>query len=122
MATDCALVADATPGRDASRIDWRQLELSPSVQTKDGVRRRWSQLVGQPLSRREHLRLNDDQVQLVGRWSNPQRFDSLLSLSLRNTTQESITLTRLVFPTENGLDSFLSIQEWEQLSFLRNGY
>jgi alpha-galactosidase len=61
-------------------------------------------------------------VELVGRWSNAPGFGSLLALKLRNTSSESITITRLVFPTENGLDSFLSIEHPEHLAFLRNGY
>ncbi len=61
-------------------------------------------------------------MRLHGTWDNSPEFGSLLSLELTNTSEESIRLARLIFPTENGLDSFLSGFRPDDISFLRNGY
>ena len=113
-----------TKRRDPGRIDWRELEVSPTVHTKEGTHRRASSLTRDPGAQhsRRDLRFFDDQIELTGRWSNEPRFGSLLSLSLRNHTDHSITVTRLVFPTENGIAPFLSIDNRDHVSFLRNGH
>ena len=113
-----------TGRRRPGRIDWRELEICPTLHTKDGTRRRASPLTrdDDPERSRRDLRFLDERVELTGHWSNEPRFGSLLSLKLRNRSDRSITITRLVFPTENGIEPFLSIESREHLSFLRNGH
>ena len=104
------------------RISWDQVPVAPAIQLKYGIQRRLSRLEPLPVERRGEILYGGDQVRLHGSWDNSPEFGSLLSLELTNTSEESIRVARLIFPTENGLDSFLSGFKPDNISFLRNGY
>ncbi len=108
-------------GRPA-RISWDQVPVQPAIQLKYGIQRRLYRLEAHPVDRRGEILYVGDHVRLLGRWDNSPDFGSLLSFELTNTGEESIRVARLIFPTENGLDSFLSGFRPDRISFLRNGY
>ncbi|HOV14803.1 MAG TPA: hypothetical protein PK771_10995, partial [Spirochaetota bacterium] len=103
-------------------ILWDQIELSPSVQIKDGIIRKIIKLDKIQTQKRENICFINDCVELKGKWDNSPVFGSLLSLKLTNISKQSISLCRLVFPTENGLDDLLKEFDYKDISFLRNGY
>ena len=103
-------------------ILWDRIELSPSIQLKDGIRKKVFPLKREKTDKREQLDFKNDFVELKGKWDNSPGFGSLLSLKLTNISKKTIRLTRLVFPAENGLDDFLKDFSYFHISFLRNGY
>jgi alpha-galactosidase len=103
-------------------ILWDQIGIQPSIQLKYGIRRKLFPLYKILTEKRGELAFGNDFVKLTGKWDNSPEFASLLSLKLTNISKKSIRLTRLVFPTENGLDAFLNGFNPGDISFLRNGY
>jgi len=103
-------------------ILWDQIPLSPSVQLKYGIRRRLFPLEPVPTDARGHLHYRNEHIDLDCRWDNYPGFGSLLSMKLANVSASSIRITRLVFPTENGLNDFIRDYDPHNISFLRNGY
>lgn len=101
---------------------WDQLEISPSVQLKFGIKRKVFPLTKKFSSDRSKLTYVNQYVELTGKWDNSPAFGSRLSLKIKNTSKELIKICRLVFPTENGLDDFLSTFKYKDISFFRNGY
>jgi len=108
--------------KNRHRVVWDNVELSPSIQIKTGIRRKVLTLSCQDNSNRDQINFDNELVQLKGKWDNSPGFGSLLSLKLTNKTKKSLRITRLVFPTENGIQSFLQDFKPKNLSFLRNGY
>lgn len=103
-------------------ILWDMVNLSPSIQLKLGVKRKVFPLTAKDTGRRDSVHFVNNFVELKGKWENSPKFGSLLKLKLKNITDSSIRLTRLVFPAENGLDDFLKNFNQNNISFLRNGY
>lgn len=109
----------------AHAIFWHEIGISPTIQLKSGVRRQVVPLVRQDTGRRGHLHYGSEQVELSGQWENltdDGESGAILRLRLANRSRESIRITRLTFPTDNGLDAFLGEFDPEDISFLRNGY
>jgi alpha-galactosidase len=104
------------------RVTWDQVAVRPTVQLKYGIQRQLHHLDQERTSERGELVYAGGGVRLSGSWNNSPGFGSLLALELTNTSEESIRVARVTFPTENGLDAFLSVFEPENISFLRNGY
>jgi alpha-galactosidase len=103
-------------------ILWEDFNVQPSVQIKKGIRRKLLPLASQYTGRRDLLVFLNSKIELKGRWDNSPGFGSLLSLKLTNISSKSLQLTRLVFPTDSGLDNFLEGYDPKDISFLRNGY
>ncbi len=103
-------------------IIWDLLDINPSIQLKFGIKRKIFPLMKKFTGSRSNLLFTNDYVELKGKWDNSPGFGSLLSLKLTNISDSSIRITRLVFPTENGLDNFLKDFDSSNISFLRNGY
>ena len=89
------------------KILWDEMDIHPTIQIKIGIRRKNYPLTGQYTKNRGILYFVNNFVELKGKWDNTPEFGSLLSFSLKNISDSSLRLTRLVFPTENGLDKFL---------------
>ncbi len=104
------------------KILWDQIGIRPSIQLKFGIRRKIFPLTNQFTKNRSNIYYVNNYVELKGKWDNSPGFGSLLSLKLKNISDSSIRLTRLVFPAENGLDKFLKGFDPGNISFLRNGY
>ncbi len=104
------------------RIIWDQIGIMPSVQLKFGIKRKVFPLAMQFTKNRDTLHYTNNYVELKGKWDNSPGFGSLLSLKIKNTSDSSIRLTRLVLPAENGLDKFLKGFNPADISFLRNGH
>ncbi len=103
-------------------ILWDELELRPTIQIKLGTRRRLDPLRPVEGSRPGRPRYRGQEVELEGRWEELDGGGSLLRLRLVNRASESIRVTRLTFPTENGLAAFIGDFRPEKISFMRNGY
>lgn len=103
-------------------IIWDSLDINPSVQLKFGIKRKIFPLIEKETKSRSNLLFTNEYIELKGKWDNSPNFGSLLSLKLTNISDSTIRITRLVFPTENGLDSFLKDFDSKHISFLRNGY
>jgi alpha-galactosidase len=104
------------------RIIWDQIGILPAVQLKFGIKRRLIPMRMHFTKNRDTLHYDNEFIELRGKWDNSPEFGSLLSLKLKNISENSIRLTRLVFPAENGLDKFLKGFSPSNISFLRNGY
>ena len=113
-------------GEKRKRLDrsilWHEITISPTLQLKVGIRRRVVPLVRQETGRRGHLLYRAAAAELKGKWENLEEDGAVLRLKLTNLSSESIRITRLTFPTENGLDAFLGDFDPENISFMRNGY
>ena len=103
-------------------ILWDEIEINPSVQLKFGIKRKVIPLQNMSNGPRGTLHYMNEHIELKGKWDNSPGFGSLLSLRLTNISSSSIRITRLVFPTENGLDDYIENFDPKSLSFLRNGY
>ncbi|HOJ64731.1 MAG TPA: alpha-galactosidase [Spirochaetota bacterium] len=103
-------------------IIWDSLDINPSVQLKFGIKRKIFPLKKIETNSRSNLLFKNEYIELKGKWDNSPSFGSLLSLKITNISDSSIRITRLVFPTENGLDNFLKDFDSMNISFLRNGY
>jgi len=108
--------------RSHYEILWDQIELDPVCQIKDGVLRRAYQLPLVESRRRGHLLFRNELLELEGHWSDREGFGCRLTFTLKNVSESSIRLTRLVFPAENGLESWLRNFPVKNITFLRNGY
>ncbi len=106
----------------ARSILWQEITISPTLQLKVGIRRRVFPLTRLETGRRGSLHYRSDSAELKGRWENLEEGGAALRLKLTNISSESIRITRLTFPTENGLDAFLGDFDPENISFMRNGY
>ena len=104
------------------QVRWDQVGISPSVQLKFGIKRRVVPLERSETHKRGALQYGNRYIELKGRWDNSPGFGSLLTFRLKNVSSSSIRITRLVFPTENGLDDYIRDFDPAGLSFLRNGY
>lgn len=104
------------------KILWDQIGINPSIQLKFGIKRKLFHLTKQFTKNRSNLYYVNNYIELKGKWDNSPAFGSLLNLKLKNISDSSIRITRLVFPAENGLDNFLKGFESNNTSFLRNGY
>jgi alpha-galactosidase len=103
-------------------ILWDEIEINPSVQLKFGIKRKVIPLQRTASGPRGSFRYINEYIELNGRWDNSPVFGSLLCLRLTNISTSSIRITRLVFPTENGLDDYIKDFDPDSISFLRNGY
>ncbi len=103
-------------------ILWDELELCPSVQLKFGIKRKLFPLDPIKTDQRGALHYSNNYIDLKGEWDNSPGFGSLLSFKLTNRSSSSVRITRIVFPTENGLNDFIRDFETSNISFLRNGY
>lgn len=112
----------ARHARDTPRIPWDQIGLDPVLQLKFGVTRQRFPLKQVPASGRGALRYENGFVRLDGHWKEVSGLGSRLSFRLTNIADESIRITRLVFPAENGIDEYASSFDVQNISFFRNGY
>jgi len=103
-------------------ILWDEISLFPTIQLKFGVKRKVFPLTKQFTKKRSSVYYVNNYVELSGNWDNSPGFGSLLSLKLKNISDTSIRVARLVFPAENGIDTFLKGFRPSKVSFLRNGY
>ena len=103
-------------------IRWNRIGTNPRLQLKFGINRQTFQLKQIPSEKQESITYANEYVRLEGRWKDIPGFGNRLSFSLKNITDESIRITRLIFPAENGIDSYVSSFDTRSLSFLRNGY
>ena len=109
-------------GKRNYEILWDEIEINPSVQLKFGIKRKVIPLQNMSSGPRGSLHYMNEYIELKGRWDNSPGFGSLLSLRMTNISDSSIRITRLVFPTENGLDDYIKDFDPKSLSFFRNGY
>ena len=103
-------------------IIWNKINITPSVYLKSGIHREQFPLTEQYTSTRSSLYYVNNFIELKGKWDNSPNFGSLLSLKLKNISKNSIRISKLYFPAENGLDNFLQNFDSKNISFLRNGY
>ena len=103
-------------------ILWDEISIAPAIQLKTGILRKTVPLERQVTGRRGHLTCRNEFVELKGRWEELEENGSTLALKLTNVSSESIRITRLTFPTENGLNAFLGEFDPNNISFMRNGY
>lgn len=103
-------------------IFWDPLAQSPVVQLKEGILRRRYPLALVPTDGRDNVVYENEYVRLEGIWRELDAGCCTLSLRLTNRNDLSIRVTRLTFPAENGLDSFLQGLSLQETTFLRNGY
>ena len=103
-------------------ILWDQIGLFPSIQLKIGIWKKSFPLTKQFTKKRGNLYYVNNFAELSGKWDNSPGFGSLLSFKLKNISDSSIRIARLVVPAENGLDNFLKGFHPSNISFLRNGY
>ncbi len=108
--------------REAPRIPWDQIGMDPYLELKFGVNRKCFALKQQPANGRTALVFENQFIRVEGRWKEIAGFGSRLSFRLTNIADESIRITRLVFPAENGIDSYVSSFNMNDVSFFRNGY
>ena len=110
---------------DTSRhydINWRDLVSAPAVELKFGTERKRFPLSANASPARRDLSFSNEHISLTGVWKNLDASGSALSLSLTNVSRQSLRITRLIFPAENGIDNFLKNFLPKNISFLRNGY
>ncbi len=107
---------------DQPRIVWDQIKLAPVLQLKFGVTRKTVRLDPGKPDTRGRLLFENDYARLDGNWTDIPEFGSRLSLELTNTTDESIRITRLVFPAEGGITTYAADLRPRDVCFLRNGY
>ena len=112
----------ASSERETPRIPWDQIGLDPVLQLKFGINRRQFALKQRPATGRSDLVYENRLVRLEGKWKEIDGLGSRLSLRLANIADESIRITRLVFPAENGIDSYVASFKAADISFFRNGY
>jgi len=103
-------------------ISWDQIELMPTIELKSGILRKTHPLTSINTGKRDRLLYVNNFVELKGKWDNTPEFGSHLTLKLKNISDSSIRLTRLIFPAENGLDSFMTDFRTKNISFFRNGH
>ena len=108
--------------RNTPHIPWDQIGLDPILQLKFGINRQTFFLRKIPAANRKSPAYGNDYVRLEGDWEEVPGFGSRLSFTLRNIADESIRITRLIFPAENGIDSYVSSFDTRNVSFFRNGY
>ena len=65
-------------------ILWDQIEVSPSVQIKVGIKRKNYPLTRQFTSKKNQIYFVNQFIELKGTWNNLPGFGSLLSLELTN--------------------------------------
>jgi alpha-galactosidase len=112
----------AQTGRETPRIPWDQIGLDPVLQLKFGINRQRFPLKQHPTPGRSSLIYENEYARLEGQWKEIAGFGSRLSFRLTNVASESIRVTRLVFPAENGIDTYASSFDVDNISFFRNGY
>lgn len=110
------------PSLKSYEIIWDSLDLMPTIFVRHGLKNKHYSLKKQPSFGRGNVSYANHLVDLKGKWDNSPGFGSLLSLELRNKSDSSLELSRLVFPAENGLDYFLNYFKSSYISFFRNGY
>lgn len=111
-----------TTGDAGPRIPWDQVDLEPEVQIKVGITRERFPLVRQDTRSRSKLAFAGKFVSLAGYWTEIDGFGSRLNFTLTNVSDETVRITRLIFPTDNGVDPYLASFDTKDLGFLRNGY
>ncbi|MFP4374415.1 MAG: glycoside hydrolase family 36 protein [Spirochaetaceae bacterium] len=104
------------------RISWDQIDLSPVLKLKFGVTRRTFALERRDTGTRARMHFENQHARLLGTWRDIPGFGSRLSLELTNVSEESIRVTRLMFPAGAGIHSYVASLDASRLSFLRNGY
>jgi alpha-galactosidase len=107
---------------DPRRISWDQVNLAPLLQIKYGITRRTYRMRPIETGTRVRVEFANEYTFLQGRWEDVAGFGSRLSFRLTNTGEESLRLTRLMFPIAGGLDAYFSGTSVNELSFFRNGY
>jgi len=112
----------AKTNRETPRISWDQIGMDPVLQLKFGINRQRFALKQRPATGRAGLVYENQFVRLEGHWKEVAGFGSRLSFKLTNIAEDSIRITRLVFPAENGIDSYVSSFNTNDVSFFRNGY
>jgi alpha-galactosidase len=104
------------------RISWDQIDLAPILKLKFGITRRTYPLVRRDTGTRARLCFENDYARLEGEWADIEGFGSRLTFRLTNVSDESIRVTRLMFPAEAGIHAYVASLDASRLSFLRNGY
>lgn len=104
------------------RISWDQIDLAPILKLKFGINRRTFPLHRRETGTRAKLVFENEYARLSGTWADIPGFGSRLSFELTNIANESIRVTRLMFPAEAGLHGYVASLDPSRLSFLRNGY
>lgn len=104
------------------RISWDQIDLRPILKLKYGITRKTYTLEPRETGTRARLRFENDLVRLDGTWKDTPGFGSVLCLALTNTGDESIRVTRLMFPAEGGINGYARSISPKDLRFFRNGY
>ena len=108
--------------RGDRRISWDQVELAPVLKLKFGITRRTFALERRDTGTRAQLHFENEHARLIGTWKDIPGFGSRLSFELTNVSEESIRVTRLMFPAGAGIHSYVASLDASRLSFLRNGY
>jgi alpha-galactosidase len=115
----------ASSGEDhngETRISWDQIDLAPLLQLKFGVTREAVPLAKRETGTRVRLQFENRYARLDGRWRDIPGFGSRLELRLTNVSNESIRVTRLIFPAEGGINTYASNIRPADVCFFRNGY
>ena len=107
---------------DETRISWDQIDLAPLLQLKFGITRETLPLEKRETGTRVRLRFENRYARLDGRWRDIAGFGSRLELRLTNTSDESIRVTRLIFPADGGINAYASNIRAQDVCFFRNGY
>jgi alpha-galactosidase len=104
------------------RISWDQIDLAPVLKLKFGITRRTYPLRRAETGTRARLLFENEYARLSGEWADIDGFGSRLAFRLTNVAEESIRVTRLMFPAEAGIHAYVASMDASKLSFLRNGY
>ncbi|TVQ24633.1 MAG: alpha-galactosidase [Spirochaetaceae bacterium] len=107
---------------DPHRVSWDQIDLKPVLQLKVGVTRQTHTLERIETGTRQRLEYANELVRLGGSWEDVGSMASKLSLRLTNIAEESIRITRLMFPAEAGISSYVAGFHHGDVCFFRNGY
>lgn len=108
--------------RESPRIPWDHAETIPVLQLKYGITRKRYPLELRESRGRFSVVYDNPFVRLDGKWREIPGFGSCLSFRLTNISDETIRITRLIFPAENALNWFTASSNRKDISFFRNGY
>jgi len=103
-------------------IHWDPHYQHPFIQLKEGILRKQFVMNLKEHSHRDHFEYWAQDLKLECRWKALDEDRSVLHLELSNCGKESVRLTRLTFPAENGIEDFVRDFAEKELCFLRNGY
>jgi len=103
-------------------IEWDPYDLHPIIQLKDGILRKQYLMRLHEKKTRGRFEYTGEGLLLSCRWQELSKNSSVLSLKLTNQGSDSVRITRLMFPAENGVGDFVKGFSNADLCFLRNGY